>query len=168
MKLKRSDRSLLSDWWYTIDRLMLPAVLLLMAGGLVLSLAASPSVAERLGYDTFHFFKRHAAAFVPALMVLLGASLLAPRQVRRVSLAVFVTGIVLMVATLLVGPETKGATRWLRFGPLSVQPSEFVKPAFVVLSAWFFAESQRRDDVPSLHIALLLYAVFVLLLILQP
>ena len=168
MRLNRSDRSQLSDWWFTIDRLMLSAILLLMIGGLVLSLAASPSVAERLGYDTLHFFRRHAIVLVPALLLLFFSSLLDPRMIRRASLILFVAGIALMVATLLFGPETKGATRWLKFGALSVQPSEFVKPAFVVLSAWFFAESRRVKDMPSLHIAIAFYAVFVILLILQP
>jgi cell division protein FtsW len=168
MRLNRSDRSLVSDWWFTIDRLMLSAVLLLMLGGLVLSLAASPSVAERLGYDTFHFFQRHTIAFVPALAILFFSSLLEPRMIRRASLVLFAVSILLMVATLVVGPETKGATRWLKFGGLSLQSSEFVKPAFVILSAWFLSESHRREDVPSLHIAIAIYAVFVLLLVLQP
>ncbi len=168
MRLNRADKNLLSDWWFTIDRLMLAAILLLMAGGLVLSLAASPSVAERLDYNTFHFFKRHAAAFLPALVLLFFCSLLEPRMIRRVSLVLFAAGIALMIATLFFGPETKGATRWLKFGGFSLQPSEFVKPAFAILSAWFFSESQKRKDVPSLHIAISLYAVFVALLILQP
>ncbi len=168
MRLTRSDKNLLSDWWFTVDRLMLGCVLLLMVGGLVLSLAASPSVAERLGYDTFHFFRRHALALGPAVIILISASLLPPRLMRRVCLIVFACGIALMVATLFLGPETKGATRWLRVGGLSVQPSELVKPAFVILCAWFFAESERRADMPSLHIAIGLYAVFALLLVLQP
>lgn len=168
MRLNRSDRSQLSDWWFTIDRLMLSAVLLLMVGGLVLSLAASPSVAERLGYDALHFFRRHAIVLVPAIVVLFFSSLLDPRMIRRTSLVLFAAGIALMVATLIFGPETKGATRWLKFGAFSVQPSEFVKPAFVVLSAWFFAESRRAKEMPSLHIAIALYAAFVILLILQP
>lgn len=168
MRLNRADKSLVSDWWFTIDRFMLAAILLLMAAGLLLSLAASPSVAERLDYNTFHFFRRHAAAIFPALALLFFCSLLEPRMIRRASLILFAAGIALMVATLFIGPETKGATRWLKFGGLSVQPSEFVKPAFAILSAWFFSESQKRNDVPSLHIAISLYAVFTVLLILQP
>ncbi len=85
MRLTRSDRSLLSDWWFTVDRLMFSAVLLLMIGGLILSLAASPSVATRLGLDPFHFFTRHALLMGPALIVLVAASLLSPRIIRRVS-----------------------------------------------------------------------------------
>lgn len=168
MRLTRSDRSLLSDWWFTVDRPLLFAVLILMIGGLVVSLAASPSVATRLGLDTFHFFKRHALLLVPAFVVIVGASLLSPRMIRRASLAIFAAGMVLMVATLVLGVEIKGATRWLQFGGVSLQPSEFAKPAFVIVCAWLFSQSQSRDDVPSLPLAIAFYAVFVMLLVLQP
>ncbi len=168
MRLTRSDRSLLSDWWFTVDRLMFSAVLLLMIGGLLLSLAASPSVATRLGLDTFHFFMRHALVMGPALIVIIAASLLSPRMIRRVSLGVFVAGMVLMVATLVLGTEIKGASRWLQFAGFSVQPSEFVKPAFVVVCAWLFSETQSRDDVPSLPLVIAFYVFFVALLVLQP
>ncbi len=168
MRLTRSDRSLLSDWWFTVDRPLLFAVLILMIGGLVVSLAASPSVATRLGLDTFYFFKRHALLLVPAFVVIVGASLLSPRMIRRASLAIFAAGMVLMVATLILGVEIKGATRWLQFGGVSLQPSEFAKPAFVIVCAWLFSQSQSRDDVPSLPLAIAFYAVFVMLLVLQP
>lgn len=168
MRLTRSDRSLLSDWWFTVDRLMFSAVLVLMIGGLILSLAASPSVATRLGLDTFHFFTRHALLLGPALVVLVAASLLPPRMIRRASLGLFALGMVLMVATLFLGVEIKGASRWLQFGGVSLQPSEFAKPAFVVVCAWLFSETQSRDDVPSLPLVIGFYAVFVVLLILQP
>lgn len=168
MRLTRSDRSLLSDWWFTVDWLMLSAVLLLMVGGLLLSLAASPSVASRIGLDSLHFFKRHALVMGPALIVLVGASLLSPRMIRRASLGVFALGMVLMVVTLILGAEIKGASRWIQFAGFSLQPSEFVKPTFVVVCAWLFAETQSRDDVPSLPLVILFYAVFVVLLVLQP
>ncbi|MHA1165021.1 MAG: putative lipid II flippase FtsW [Alphaproteobacteria bacterium] len=168
MRLTRSDRSLLSDWWFTVDRLMFSAVLLLMIGGVILSLAASPSVAARLGLDTFHFFTRHALLTGPALIVLVGASLLPPHTIRRASLGIFAISMVLMVAALMIGVEIKGASRWLQFGGVSLQPSEFAKPAFVVMCAWLFSETQSRDDVPSLPLVIAFYAVFVVLLVLQP
>lgn len=168
MRFNRADRSLLSDWWFTIDRLVFAALLLLIAGGLVLSLAASPPVAIRLELDPFHFFKRHLALVGPACLVLIAVSLLSPRDMRRFCLALYGIGIALMVATLFLGPEVKGATRWLKFPGFSVQASELVKPGFVVLSAWLFSESQRRRDVPSLPLAIALYALFVGLLVLQP
>lgn len=168
MRLTRSDRSLLSDWWFTVDRLMFSAVLLLMIGGLLLSLAASPSVATRLGLDTFHFFMRHALVMGPALIVMIAASLLSPRMIRRASFGLFAIGLGLMVATLILGAEIKGASRWLQFAGFSLQPSEFAKPAFVVVCAWLFSETQLRDDVPSLPLVIVLYVVFVTLLVLQP
>ncbi|MGI9384293.1 MAG: putative lipid II flippase FtsW [Methyloligellaceae bacterium] len=168
MRLNRADRSLLSDWWFTIDRLLLSALLLLIIGGLVLSLAASPPVAARLGLDPFHFFKRHLLLAGPVCLILFAASLLSPRQVRRFCLALCGVGLALMVATLFVGPEIKGATRWLQFAGLSLQSSELVKPGFVVLSAWLFSESQQRSDVPCLQLAVALYVIFAGLLVLQP
>jgi len=168
MRFARSDPSLLSDWWFTVDRLLFCAVLILMAGGAVLSLAASPSVANRLDLDTFHFFKRHALAIIPALLLLVASSLLTPRMIRRAGLFIFIVCLALMVATLWLGVEIKGASRWLQLGGMSVQPSEFAKPAFVVVSAWLFSETQQRDDVPSLPLAILCYVVFVTLLVLQP
>ncbi len=168
MRLTRSDRSLLSDWWFTLDRPMFSAVLLLMIGGVILSLAASPSVAIRLGLDPFHFVMRHAALIFPALIVLVAASLLPPRMIRRSSLGLFALSMILMVATLVLGAEIKGASRWLQFGGFSLQPSEFAKPAFIVMCAWLFSETQSRDDVPSLPLVIGFYAIFVVLLILQP
>jgi cell division protein FtsW len=168
VRLTRSDRSLLSDWWFTVDRLMFSVILLLMIGGLLLSLAASPSVATRLGLDTFHFVTRHALVMGPALIVLVAASLLTPRMIRRTSLVIFAVGMVLMVATLILGAEIKGASRWLHFAGFSLQPSEFVKPAFVIVCAWLFSETQSRDDVPSLPLVIGFYVAFVLLLVLQP
>lgn len=168
MRLTRSDRSLLSDWWFTVDRLMFSVILLLMIGGLLLSLAASPSVAIRLGLDTFHFVTRHALVLGPALIVLVAASLLTPRMIRRTSLVIFVVGMVLMIATLILGAEIKGASRWLHFAGFSLQPSEFVKPAFVIVCAWLFSETQSRHDVPSLPLVIGFYVAFVMLLVLQP
>ena len=168
MRLTRSDRSLLSDWWFTVDRLLFIAVLLLMTGGLVLSLAASPSVATRLGFDAFHFFKRHALYMGPALIVMFAASLLSPHMIRRASLALFAVTLVLLLVTLFIGVEIKGATRWMQYGGFSLQPSEIAKPAFVIVCAWLFSEAQSRDDVPSLPLAIAFYAAFVCLLVLQP
>ena len=168
MRITRADRSVLSDWWFTVDRLMFFGLLLLMGAGLVLLLAASPAIAAKYNLEPFYFVRRQAALLVPAVVIMFAASTLTPKQIRRASLIIFVVGIALMAATMLVGPEIKGARRWIQFGFVSLQPSEFVKPAFVVLTAWLFNESQKRRDVPGIQLALALYGVFALLLVLQP
>ena len=112
--------------------------------GVVLSLAASPPVAERIGLDLFHFVNRQALFLLPAVVIMVGVSFLSPRQVRRLAWIVFFGGIVLLAATLFIGTEIKGARRWVSFAGIVVQPSEFVKPAFVVLAAWLFAEGSER------------------------
>ena len=164
----RAQRTLFSEWWWTVDRPLLAALSALVAIGLVLTMAASPPVAIRLGADPFHFVNRHALYLVPALATLLMTSLMTPRQVRRVALVVFVIGVALCIATLYIGPEIKGARRWLGLFGVSVQPSEFMKPAFVVLAAWAFAESARRPEMPAIVIAFGLLGAATLPLIYQP
>ncbi|HSB59718.1 MAG TPA: FtsW/RodA/SpoVE family cell cycle protein, partial [Methyloceanibacter sp.] len=168
MRITRAEKSVLSDWWFTVDRLMFFGLLLLMGAGLVLSLAASPPIAAKYNLEPFYFVRRQAALLLPAVVIMFAASTLTPKQIRRASLIIFVIGIALMLATMFIGPEIKGARRWLQLGFVSIQPSEFVKPAFVVLTAWLFNESQKRNDVPGIELALVLYAVFALLLVLQP
>ena len=168
MRITRADRSVLSDWWFTVDRLTFFGLLLLMGAGLVLSLAASPAIAAKFDLEPFYFVRRQALLIIPCVAILFAASTLTPRLIRRASLIIFIVGIALMAIALLVGPEIKGAQRWLQLGVFSIQPSEFVKPAFVVLTAWLFNESQKRSDVPGIELALVLYGVFALMLVLQP
>src|SRR5579863_5429305 len=111
--LSREQRNPFSDWWWTVDRLQLAAILALILGGIILSLAASPAVATRIGLDPFHFFNRHVMFLVPSLIVLIAVSFMTPRQIRRTALVVFALSIVLIVVTLLVGPEVKGSRRWI-------------------------------------------------------
>ncbi|MGH6823608.1 MAG: FtsW/RodA/SpoVE family cell cycle protein, partial [Methylocella sp.] len=162
--VSRAERSALANWWWTIDRWILAAVGALIVSGLVLTMAASPPVAERLGLSPFHFVHRQVVFLIPAVAVFVATSFLSPRQVRRVALFVFLLAMALTVAALLYGHEIKGSRRWI-FG---VQPSEFLKPAFVVLVAWAFSEAGRRRDVPANLVAVLLLLVTIVPLILQP
>ncbi len=166
--VSRVQRTPFAAWWWTVDRLMLAALIALMLAGIVLSLAASPPVAARIGLDPFYFVNRHVMYLVPALFVLLGTSLLSPRYVRRLALVVFIVSILLVVATMFWGAEVKGARRWIVVLGLNIQPSEFLKPAFVILIAWLFGESARRPEMPANTMALGLLALAVTLLVLQP
>ncbi|MFL5043700.1 MAG: putative lipid II flippase FtsW [Xanthobacteraceae bacterium] len=166
--LSREERNPLSEWWWTVDRLQLGAIFALILSGIILSLAASPPVATRIGLDPFHFFNRHVLFLLPSFMVLIGVSFLSPRQIRRSALIVFAVSAVLIVATLLVGPEVKGARRWITLIGVNIQASESAKPAFVVLAAWLFAESARRPEMPATSIALVLLLTLVSLLVMEP
>ncbi len=168
MIISRTDRSVVAEWWWTVDRWMLSAALLLIGLGVLLGLAASPPVAERLGLDEFHFVTRQLMYAGPAVIALIAASMLSPQQARRLCLIIAVVGFAMMALTLVIGAEVKGATRWLNIGGVSVQPSEFVKPAFVVLAGWLFAEATRRSDIPGNLLSIMLYGLFVVLLVLQP
>ncbi|EGP06495.1 putative lipid II flippase FtsW [Afipia clevelandensis] len=166
--ISREQRTPLSEWWWTVDRLLLAAFVTLMLGGVILSLAASPPVATRIGLDPFHFFNRHVLFLLPSLLVMLGVSFLSPRQVRRSALIVFAVSMALVVATLLLGPEVKGAKRWITILGINIQASESLKPAFVVLVAWLFAESAKRPEMPATSMALALLLMTVTLLVLEP
>src|SRR5947207_8811854 len=168
MRLSRAERSLLVDWWFTVDRVLLATILVIVGAGLLLSLAASPSIALKRGLPTFYFFQRHFVFAAASVAVLLTVSLLPQASVRRLSLAVLLGALALMALVLMAGAEINGARRWLHIGGYSLQPSEFAKPAFVVLSAWLLAEGQRRPDMPAMPLAVALYLVFVCLLVLQP
>lgn len=168
MRVTRADRSSFADWWWTVDRYLLAALLTLMISGIVLSFAASPPIAERLKLDSYHFVFRHIMFAVPALLLLIGISFLNERQVRRLALLLLAGGIVMMAATLVVGFEAKGARRWISVAGFSIQPSEFVKPGFVVICAWLFSEGARRPDIHGHAIAVGLLVVLCGLLILQP
>jgi len=168
MRLNREDTSLLADWWFTVDRLMLAAVFILIATGVIVSLAASPSVAINKDLEPFYFVKRHIMVVGVGIVVMLALSTRAPRTIRRIALVLFAACIAALLYILLFGQEINGARRWMRLAGVSVQPSEIAKPAFVVLSAWALAEFERRRDVPALPMALTLYIVFVALLLLQP
>ena len=164
----RADRSALADWWWTVDRALLAAILCLAVFGIVFSMAASPPVAAKLGLDEFHFVKRQAVFVVAGLGLMVAVSLASPRLMRRIALAVFVVGLAAMVLALFQGAEIKGARRWLDIGSFSLQPSEFVKPAFVLLAAWMFAEGKRRPEIPGVAMATGMLALVATLLLLQP
>ncbi len=164
----RAQPTPLSEWWRTIDRLTLAALGALMLGGIILCLAASPPVAARIGLDPFHFVNRQVLFLIPAAAVLIATSFLSPREIRKLALIVFFISLVLVAATPYFGAEIKGARRWLVILGMNIQPSEFLKPAFVILIAWLFGESGKRPDMPANAVALVLLVVVVALLVLQP
>ena len=166
---KRSDTSPLAEWWRTVDKGLIAAALMLLGVGIMLSLAAGPAAAAKLDIeDPFHFVYRQAGFVLVAIGILLGSSLLDPVWARRVCLVLFVLCFLLMAGLLLFGHEAKGATRWIRLWGTTFQPSEIIKPALVVLTAWLLAQRDKFPAGPWAPIAFAFYAVTVGLLLLQP
>jgi cell division protein FtsW len=164
----RVDTSVVGRWWWTVDRGTLLAIALLITVGTILSLAASPAVATRLSLDSHHFVQRQFLFLVPAILIMLTVSLMEQQTVRRLAVILLLVIVPMMVLTLFVGAEIKGSRRWLRIAGMTVQPSEFLKPAFVVVSAWMLAEARRAPGFPGARISIVLYFLIVTLLLLQP
>jgi cell division protein FtsW len=168
MLLSRSRSGNLARWWFTVDRGVLAAALLLMAAGVLVSMAASPPVAERLGYNPFHFIKSQMSYLLVSAVILIAASFLDRLWVRRLGILMFLGSLVLMLLALEFGTEIKGAHRWIDLGLATLQPSELAKPAFIVFVSWFLAERLRQPDMPGHLIAYASTAMFVALLVAQP
>ncbi len=168
MRVSRADRSRVAEWWFTVDHVLVGAILAIVGAGLVFSLAASPAVAIRKGLPTYYFVERHFLFSAIGMLIMLAVSLFSPRGVRRLALVMFLVAIGGMIAVHFIGLETHGARRWLSFGGHSLQPSEFAKPAFVILTAWLFAESETREDMPAVPLSILLAGIFAGLLLSEP
>jgi cell division protein FtsW len=166
--ISRADQSRVAQWWWTIDRYFLGCFVMLMSLGIILSFAASPAVAERLGYAPYHFVNRQSFFMVVSFIVMIIVSFFNERLVRRIALLQLVAAILLMIMVLFIGVEIKGSRRWLQFLGMTIQPSEFIKPAFVVLSAFLFAQRIKYPDIPGNLLSMILFGIVASLLVAQP
>lgn len=164
----RADTSILGRWWWTVDRWTLAALAILMGIGAVLILAASPAVSERIGLGSFSLAKRQLVLLPLAGACLIGASLLSVTWVRRLGVLGLLGTLILLIATLAVGPEIKGAQRWINLLGFSLQPSEFLKPFFAISCAWLFALGKSQPAFPGTALAMALFGLFATLLLAQP
>ena len=168
----RTDKSVLSTWWWTVDRPLLLALILLMLIGVFMVSVASPSVAQRLDLESFHFTIRHLFFLAPAFLILIGVSMLPPRHIWRLSLAGLIASLCAMGLVLVLGQEIQGAKRWLPLFGFSLQPSEFAKPALVVVIAWLISvQMEKHRDMPGLADFIpsgIFYLICIVLLALQP
>ena len=164
----RKDTSFLGDWWWTVDRWTLAAAALLVLVGVMLIFAASPAVAEGRNYPPYHFVQRHLVFLPFAAAALILTSMLSVRGIRRLAITIFGFAIFLMILTVAIGPETKGAQRWLNFAGISIQPSEFIKPSFAILAGWLFSKAKTDGYTLDRIVAIILFVMVISLLLLQP
>jgi cell division protein FtsW len=168
MRFDRTDTSVIGRWWWTVDRLNMFALFILIGFGFILVAAGSPPVAKRLDLPAFYFVHRHQMFLAIAVMVMMIVSLMSPTMIRRLAVIGFISSLALMFLVPLIGVQIKGAHRWIDIGGFTIQPSEFMKPCFAVVMAWVCAENHRRVDFPGYRVAIGLYVLVVLLLISQP
>lgn len=168
MIIARTDTSHLGYWWWTVDRWLLGAVFLLIAIGTLLITAASPAIADRLNLPSFYFVLRHVFYLVPTMVIMLGVSMLSPRNIRRIATVSFIGVLALLVLVPIIGQELNGARRWISLGGFSLQPSEFIKPTFAVMAAWLFACQHKDHQFPGYWLSCLLCGLIICLLLLQP
>ncbi|MGD9537214.1 MAG: FtsW/RodA/SpoVE family cell cycle protein [Alphaproteobacteria bacterium] len=168
MLARQADRSLLGRWWWSIDRWTLIALALLAAIGAILTMAAGPAAAQRVGLSPLHFVRHQFMFLVPALFVLFGVSLLSPKSIRRIGVLGFLIGLGLVGLTVLLGNDVKGSSRWISLAGVTIQPSEFVKPCLAVTAAWVLSLAREKPEVPGRLIAAVLYVGVCGLLLLQP
>ncbi|MBA85131.1 putative lipid II flippase FtsW [Thalassobius sp. S69A] len=165
----RDGEPVLPKWWRTIDKWSMSCILILFAVGLLLGFAASPPLAEKNGFLPFHYVQRQAFFGGVALVVMLIASMMGPVMVRRLAVLGFVVAFVALLGLPFFGTDFgKGATRWYSLGFASVQPSEFLKPAFVIVAAWLMAAAQEIHGPPGRLWSFGLMIVIVTILALQP
>lgn len=166
--LRRTDRSKLAKWFWTVDHVTIGLSLSLSCAGVIMVMAASPPVAARINLSEYHFVIRQAIFILPTIGIMLALSMASARAIRIISILCLIGFAGLMCATLVFGAEVKGATRWLSVGGFRFQPSEFAKPFFAIVCAWLLGLWRETEDFPGWAWSTAITAVLVMLLLLQP
>ena len=158
--LTRHSKSKISNWWWTVDKVNFSLALFLIFIGVMLVLSASPSAAHRDRLvDEFAFVKKQGVFILAGIGLMIGVSMQNLRTIRRLAVFGFLCAFVGVVLTYIVGDATKGAARWIKFAGFSLQPSEFIKPVFIVVTAWLLDANKRTDDFPGMTVSVVLYVI---------
>ena len=160
--------SIIGSWQMTIDRYMLAAIVVTIIFSSIMVTTASPAVAERIGLHSFYFIQRQLVFLFLGLLMMLSISFCSFELIKKFALFGFVIFLLLMVIVLFVGEEIKGARRWISLGIIAIQPSEFIKPFFTVVTATILMQRYINPHFPSFKISSLLYCVVIGLVVLQP
>jgi cell division protein FtsW len=166
--LSRADNSMLGRWWWSVDRWTLGAIGTLIGFGYIMMLAASPAVAERIGTSRETFILKQVIFLALAGAIVVLVSLLSPRDIKRLAIVGCLIALALTAATMVMGVEIKGARRWISLPGMTVQPSEFLKPCFAIVTAWLLSEGKKSPRFPGMIVALLVFGLILLLLKSQP
>ena len=167
--MRRSEGSVIGDWWHSVDRWSLGAVVALFVTGMVLGLAASPPLAEKNGLFTYHYVIRHGIFAAMGLAGVVVLSMMHIVTIRRFGILLFLGALIATALLPWLGTSFgMGAVRWYSLGFIGMQPSEFLKPAFAIFAGWLMAGAMERHGPPGRAIAGLTALTIAILLALQP
>lgn len=165
----RHSKSKISNWWWTVDKISFSLAVFLIFTGIMLVLSASPSAAHRDRLpDEFAFIKKQSVFILAGITLMIGISMQSLRTIRRLAVLGFLGALLGVLLTYVVGDATKGAARWIKFAGFSLQPSEFIKPVFIVVTAWLLDANKRVDDFPGMALSVGLFIVTAASVLLQP
>jgi len=169
LRISRTNTGPVGEWWFTVDRYMLFGVIFLGLSGLFFSLAVSPVEAGHLKANQYYFLIKQSVFLFISVALMVTISILPKEFTRKISLILFVLSLLGVLLTLVIGFSSGGASRWISvFGIITIQPSEFLKPCLIILSAWFFARSKEEQNNKYSLIPGLLFILVATLLMLQP
>jgi cell division protein FtsW len=169
LRISRTNTGPVGEWWFTVDRYMLFGVIFLGLSGLFFSLAVSPVEAGHLKANQYYFLIKQSVFLFISVALMVTISILPKEFTRKISLILFVFSLLGVLLTLVIGFSSGGASRWISvFGIITIQPSEFLKPCLIILSAWFFARSKEEQNNKYSLIPGLLFILVATLLMLQP
>ena len=168
VKFSRQSHSFFAKWLWTVDKVTLVLSLLLLTIGVILDITASPAVARKINVDEYWFVRKQVLYVVISIMALLTISVFNLKTIRRISLLGFVLMIGLLILTIFFGSEIKGAKRWISVCGFSLQASEFMKPIFIIVTAWLLDLGKKLDYFPGMAVSTGLFVLVLGLLLLQP
>ena len=169
LRISRTNTGPVGEWWFTVDRYMLFGIIFLGLSGLFFSLAVSPVEAGHLKANQYYFLIKQSVFLLISITLMITISILPKEFTRKISLILFIFSLLGVLLTLIIGLSSGGASRWISvFGIITIQPSEFLKPCLIILSAWFFARSKEEQNSKYSLIPGLLFILVATLLMLQP
>ena len=169
LRISRTNTGPVGEWWFTVDRYMLFGIIFLGLSGLFFSLAVSPVEAGHLKANQYYFLIKQSVFLFISVALMVTISILPKEFTRKISLILFAFSLLGVLLTLVIGFSSGGASRWISvFGIITIQPSEFLKPCLIILSAWFFARSKEEQNNKYSLIPGLLFILVATLLMLQP